>query len=50
MTVDYPIEEWKKVFDVSTVAVFDISGGRATWSAPDKPQSRAELDRFTPPV
>ena len=32
MTVDYPIEEWKKVFDVSTVAVFDISGGRATWS------------------
>ena len=50
MTVDYPIEEWKKVFDVSTVAVFDISGGRATWSAPNKPQSRAELDRFTPPV
>src|SRR6202042_3268124 len=32
MTVDYPIEEWKKVFDVSAVAVFDISGGRATWS------------------
>jgi hypothetical protein len=31
MTVDYPIEEWRKVFDVSTGAVFDISGGRATY-------------------
>jgi hypothetical protein len=31
MTVDYAIEERKKVFDLSTGAVFDFSGGRATY-------------------
>jgi NAD(P)-dependent dehydrogenase (short-subunit alcohol dehydrogenase family) len=38
---DYPIEEWKKVFDVSTGAVFDISGGRATYSAVGRLPSRS---------
>ena len=38
---DYPIEEWKKVFDVRTGAVFDISCGRATYSAVGRLPSRS---------